>query len=119
MVGANISMKLPDKETDCPRHFLILNELKTLNHGPLWATTHPGLPEIVPVHAYLSGILINKHPFSSTDIFFCMINDMNIFNIYQNAKGISHLIVSVIFENQWRSGTMQVEMSRCFNFPKR
>lgn len=77
---------------DYKRHFLILHELKTLGHVHLWVTMHPSLPEIVPfMPAFLAFILIDL--LSLKNIFIWPVSYMVIFNIYQNAKGISLLLV--------------------------
>lgn len=98
MVKPNIGLKLA-RWGDCKSHFLTLNELRMLSHVHLWVTIHPGLPETVPAYACLSRILINRSPFSFKNIFIWMINCVVIFNIYQNVKGISHLVV---FNNSLR-----------------
>lgn len=63
-----------------------------------------------PICSCLSGILINRPPFSFKNIFIGMINYMVISHLYHNAKGISHLIV---FNKLWesmenRSGTVKL-----------
>lgn len=102
MVRVTIGMKLAGRG-DSKRHFLILNASKTLSHVHFWVTVHPGFPDTVPfMPAFLAYLLIDL-PSLLKNIFIGMINYMVILHIYQNAKGISHLIVFNNFENLWRT----------------